>query len=95
MTTPPSSKGSSAHNLEHYLAAVVAPDEGEFSFSWWRENKLSGDVRLRGVIEWHLECNSSKEILTLRFSQPAIACFMLQLKAHITLAWRTEWDHAP
>ena len=76
------------------FVAVIAPDEGEFSLMWWRDETLCADLRFRGIVKWQLECDSAKESLLLGFSQPAITYFSLQLKPHISLAWRTEWNHA-
>jgi hypothetical protein len=78
----------------HRIVAVIAPDEGEFSFTWWRDEQLCVDLRMHGVVEWRLECNSIKETLSLRFEQPVIKYFLLQLKPHISVAWHTEWTHA-
>jgi len=75
------------------MVAVIAPDEGEFSFTWWRDDKLFADLRMRGVLKWHLECNSTKETLSLGFEQPGLKYFLLQLKPHISIAWHTEWSH--
>jgi hypothetical protein len=76
------------------IVAVIAPDEGEFSFTWWRDEKLCADLRMHGAVKWRLECNSATETLTLGFEQPVIKYFSLQLKPHITITWYTEWSHA-
>jgi len=76
------------------IEATIAPDEGEFSFVWWREEQLQADLRLVGIVGWALECRPAAETLTLKFAAPAIVYFRLQLKPHVSIAWRTWWDHA-
>jgi len=76
------------------IVAVIAPDDGEFSLKWWRAENLCANLEMRGVVKWKLECDSSKESLSLGFSQPAIKRFVLQLKPHVRVDWYVEWDPA-
>src|SRR5262245_13961666 len=73
------------------LSAVVAPDEGEFSLKWWREGQLQADVKLARVVDWLLETEGGVERLVLKFDQPNIPYFILQLKPHICVSWLVAW----
>jgi hypothetical protein len=73
------------------IVAVVAPDDGEFSFRWWQNGTLRADLNLKGVVDWSLECDSQKEVLFLKFHQAGIPFFSLQLKPAISISWVTEW----
>jgi hypothetical protein len=39
------------------MVAVIAPDDGEFSFRWWQNEILRADLNLKGVVDWYLDCN--------------------------------------
>jgi len=70
------------------IVAAVVPDEGEFSFKWWREGKLQADLSLAGVTDWTIENRENVERLVLKFSEPKLQYFILQLKPHICMSWR-------
>lgn len=71
--------------------ASIAPDEGEFSFKWWSEGQLHVDLSLARVVGWEIENNKGVERLILRFEEPKIPFFILQLKPHICVTWRVSW----
>ncbi len=73
------------------IVAIIAPDDGEISFRWWHNDTLRTDFNLRGVVDWNLESNSQREVLFLKFQQPGIGFFSLQLKPVISFSWVTEW----
>lgn len=73
------------------IVAVIAPDDGEFSFRWWQNGTLRADFNLQGVVDWSLDCKPQKEVLLLKFQQPGIGFFLLQLKPAISFSWVTEW----
>ena len=73
------------------IVAVIAPGDGEFSFKWWQGETLRADLKLNGAIDWQLECNSQREALFLKFHQPGIGFFSLQLKPSISFTWLTQW----
>lgn len=73
------------------IVAVIAPDDGEFSFRWWQSENLRADLDLKGVVDWNLECNPKREVLFLKFQQPGISFFSLQLKPVVSISWVTEW----
>ncbi|WP_442782797.1 hypothetical protein [Collimonas fungivorans] len=80
----------SVRNIDR-IVAIIAPGEGEISFRWWHDDTLRADFNLKGVVDWNLECNSQREILFLKFQQPGIGFFSLQLKPVISFSWVTEW----
>ncbi len=73
------------------FVAMVAPEEGEFKFCWWREGLQLADIELYGVIYWELESNAQRERLILKFSDQKLPYFILQLKPHVSFAWRVLW----
>lgn len=73
------------------IIALIAPGDGEITFRWWQDEILRADFNLKGVADWSLDCNSRREILFLKFQQPGIGFFSLQLKPEISFAWITEW----
>jgi hypothetical protein len=73
------------------FVATIAPSDGVFSFQWWQEEKLRNDLTLKGVIHWALECDSQRELLRLKFHQPCLTLFTLQLKPEISVSLVTEW----
>lgn len=73
------------------IVATIAPDEGEFSFRWWQSDVLRADFNLKGVVDWNLQCRPGKEVLFLKFQQPGIGYFSLQLKPEICFSWVTQW----
>jgi hypothetical protein len=81
----------SSQRGEDKIVATVAPDEGEFSFQWWRGEKQHADIQLNGVAEWELETSANNERLVLKFNEPRIPFFILQLKPHISISWRVSW----
>lgn len=73
------------------IVAVIAPGDGEISFKWWLDGRLRADLNLKGVVDWSLDCTSQREVLFLKFQQPGIGFFSLQLKPVISFSWVTEW----
>jgi hypothetical protein len=73
------------------IIATVAPDEGEFSFKWWHDNKLHTDLKFARVVSWSIESKNDIELLVLKFDQPKIPYFILQLKPHICVCWQVSW----
>ena len=73
------------------ISASVAPDEGEFSFKWWRDEQLQADLNLAGVSKWAIEEKDKEERLVLKFEQLKIPYFILQLKPHICVSWQVAW----
>lgn len=73
------------------IIACVAHDEGEFSFKWWHNDQMHADINLAGVVDWVIENKDKIERLVLKFDQPKIPYFILQLKPHICITWRVSW----
>lgn len=76
---------------ENRIQAVVAPDEGEFSFKWWDAVGIRVDVSLHGVVDWIFQCQPGRERLILKFHQPGVECFILELKPHISVSHLVSW----
>ena len=74
------------------IIAEIAPNEGEFSFKWWRGEALHFDVFLAGVTQWLFETKDNAERLVLKFEQPELPYFILQLRPHISVVWRASWS---
>jgi hypothetical protein len=74
------------------IIATIAPDDCEFSFKWWHENKLQADVKLASVSDWIIENNKGLERLILKFNEPKLPYFILQLKPHIFITWVVTWS---
>jgi hypothetical protein len=73
------------------IIATLAPDEGEFSFKWWRDEKPQADLKFARVVNWSIENKNHIELLVLKFDQPNIPYFILQLKPHICVSWQVAW----
>lgn len=73
------------------MSASIAPDEGEFSFKWWRDDQLHADLSLARVVSWEIENDKEVERLILKFDVPQISFFVLQLKPHICVTWKVWW----
>ena len=73
------------------ITAMVAPNDGEFTFQWLRDGQVQANLRLQGVIDWIIEAKDGAERLVLEFHQPGIESFILQLKPHVSLRWETTW----
>jgi len=73
------------------IRAVVAPDDGEFSFKWWDQAGIRMDISLQGVVEWIFDCEPGKERLVLKFHQPGVEYFIVELKPHINVSCVVRW----
>ena len=73
------------------FVATVAPGDGEFKFCWWREGLQMADIELCGVESWDLESSAQRERLILKSSDQKLPYFILQLKPHVSFAWRVLW----
>ena len=73
------------------IVATIAPDDGEFKFQWWQDTVLRANLKMQGIVDWSLDCNAKQETLLLKFNQPGIVYFSLQLKPDISFSWITSW----
>ncbi len=73
---------------EDRIAVRVAPDDAEFSFDWWQNEKLRASIRLTSVLRWNLECRPGDEVLRLGVGEEA-STFILRLKPFIAIHWAT------
>lgn len=76
---------------ESRIRAVVAPDDGEFSFKWWDQTGIRVDISLQGVVDWIFDCRPGKERLVLKLHQPGVEYFIVELKPHINVSCVVRW----
>jgi hypothetical protein len=73
------------------IMAVISPDKGRILFQWSRDGELLIDLILDGAIEWLIEKDNGIERLVLKFHDPGIAFFLLQLRPRIKVIGETNW----
>ena len=71
--------------------AFIAPDDGLFSLKWWDNVGIRIDLSLQGVVDWIFECQPGKERLLLKFHQPGVEYFIVELKPHINVSCVVRW----
>lgn len=76
---------------EDRIRAVVAPAEGHFQFNWWSAGVSRAAFDIAGVVKWVLECKPGEERLLLKFHQPGIEYFIVQLRPHIGIQAVVQW----
>jgi hypothetical protein len=76
---------------DDHIWAFVAPDEGAFWFKWWQRGVPRADLSLQGVVKWELECIPGQEHLLIKFHQPGVEYFIVQLKPHISVSCIIQW----
>ena len=52
---------------------------------------MKAAIKLAGIAEWTIETDRGLERLILKFNEPKIPYFILQLTPHIFLSWVVAW----